>query len=149
MQSLHSACMLNSGNEHALQHIWSNILNTFKHILSVVKCSERISENVLQKTFIRYLFSKCEPINMVIISERDEIFTFSIMLSALNAVRYAVIMRSISSEETQHSSHTLKRKCRHFDEIFITGCTGSCHFDNFQCSQWWKFHQNEDISVSV
>ena len=43
----------------------------------------------------------------------------------------------------------LKRKCRHFDEIFITGCTGSCHFDNFQCSQWWKFHQNEDISVSV
>ena len=42
-----------------------------------------------------------------------------------------------------------KRKCRHFDEIFITGCTGSCHFDNFQCSQWWKFHQNEDISISV
>ena len=22
------------------------------------------------------------------------------------------------------------------DKIFITG---SCHFDNFQCSQWWKF----------
>ena len=44
---------------------------------------------------------------------------------------------------------SLKRKCRHFDEIFITGCTGSCQFDNFQCSQWWKFHQNEDISVSV
>ena len=32
---------------------------------------------------------------------------------------------------------TLKRKCRHFDEIFITVCTGSCHFDNFQCCQWW------------
>ena len=46
-------------------------------------------------------------------------------------------------------THSLKRKCRHFDEILITGCTGSCHFDNFQCSQWWKFHQNEDISVSV
>ena len=44
---------------------------------------------------------------------------------------------------------SLKQKCRHFDEIFITGCTGSCHFDNFQCSQWWWFHQNEDISVSV
>ena len=28
-----------------------------------------------------------------------------------------------------------KRKCRRFYEIFITGCTGSCHFDNFQCSQ--------------
>ena len=32
-----------------------------------------------------------------------------------------------------------------FDEIFITDCTGSCHFDNFQCSHWWKFHQNDDI----
>ena len=32
---------------------------------------------------------------------------------------------------------------------FITGCTGSCHIDNFQCSQWWTFHQNEDFSVSV
>ena len=27
-------------------------------------------------------------------------------------------------------------------------CTGSCHFDNGRCSQWWKFNQN-DISVSV
>ena len=44
---------------------------------------------------------------------------------------------------------TLKRKCCHFDEIFITGCTGSCQNDNFQCSQWWKFHQNNNISVSV
>ena len=25
----------------------------------------------------------------------------------------------------------LKRKCRHFDEILITGWTGSCQFDNF------------------
>ena len=44
---------------------------------------------------------------------------------------------------------TLKRKCRHFDEIFVTGGTEICHFDNFRCSQWWKFHQNDDISVSV
>ena len=36
-----------------------------------------------------------------------------------------------------------------FDEIFITGCTESCHFDNFQCSQWWRFRQNDDIFVSV
>ena len=46
-------------------------------------------------------------------------------------------------------SLTLKRKCCHFDEIFITSCTVSCQNDNFQCSQWWKCHQNEDISVSV
>ena len=47
------------------------------------------------------------------------------------------------------SGITLKRKCHHFDEIFITGCTESCQNDNFQCSQWRKFRQNDDISVSV
>ena len=30
---------------------------------------------------------------------------------------------------------TMKHKCPHFDEIFITGCTGCCHFDKFQCYQ--------------
>ena len=44
---------------------------------------------------------------------------------------------------------SLIRKCRHCDEIIITDCTGSCHFDNFRCSRWWKFHQNDNISVSV
>ena len=45
--------------------------------------------------------------------------------------------------------YTQKRKCHHFDEIFITGCTESCQNDNFQCRQWRKFRQNDDISVSV
>ena len=40
----------------------------------------------------------------------------------------------------------LKRKYHHFDEIYVTGCTESCHFDNFQCSQWWKFHQMNAMS---
>ena len=37
----------------------------------------------------------------------------------------------------------LKRIGRHFDKIFVTGCTEteSCHFDNFQCSQWRKFQK--------
>ena len=39
--------------------------------------------------------------------------------------------------------------CHHFDEIFIAGCTESCHFDNFRCSQWLKFRQNDNIPVSV
>ena len=50
---------------------------------------------------------------------------------------------------TEMRLNSLKRKCLHFDEIFITGCTESCQNDNFQCSQWWKFHQNDDIFVSV
>ena len=44
---------------------------------------------------------------------------------------------------------TLKQECHHFDEIFIIGCTGSCHYDNCHCSQWWKFHQNYNIPASV
>ena len=52
-------------------------------------------------------------------------------------------------DQKRHFSGSLKRKCCHFDKIFITGCTGSCQNDNFQCSQWWKFHQNNNISVSV
>ena len=47
------------------------------------------------------------------------------------------------------SSHTLKRACRHFDKIYIYGCTGKCHYNNFHCSQWRKFRQNDKISVSV
>ena len=43
----------------------------------------------------------------------------------------------------------LKRRCYHFDEIIITGCTESCQKDNFRCSQWCKFRQNDNISVSV
>ena len=45
--------------------------------------------------------------------------------------------------------HKLKQKCHHFDEIFITGCTVSCQNDNFQCRQWWKCDQNDNIFVSV
>ena len=34
-------------------------------------------------------------------------------------------------------------------KLFITGCTGSCQNENFQCSQWWKFRQIGAIFVSV
>ena len=62
----------------------------------------------------------------------------------------------IDSYHAEHSQlwrswknpNALKRKCLHFDEIFITGCTGSCRNYNFQCSQWLKFRQS-DIFVSV
>ena len=40
------------------------------------------------------------------------------------------------------------RWCCHFDEIAITGCTGSCQKDNIQCSHWWKFHQNDMMTSS-
>ena len=42
----------------------------------------------------------------------------------------------------------MKWKC-HIDEISITGCTGSYHFDNFQYSQWRNIHQYENIYISV
>ena len=45
-------------------------------------------------------------------------------------------------------SHTATRKC-HFGEIFITGCTESCHFDNFWGSQRWQFYRNDTSSVYI
>ena len=57
--------------------------------------------------------------------------------------------RCLSTETSLCTPQTLKRKSLHFDEIFITGCTGSCQNDNFQCSQWLKLRQNDDIFVSV
>ena len=44
--------------------------------------------------------------------------------------------------------NSLKRKRLQFDEIFITG-TGSCQDENFQCSQWLTFRQNNDIFISM
>ena len=37
-------------------------------------------------------------------------------------------------------THSPKRKW-HFDEIVTTGCTWSCHFDSFQCSQVWTLNR--------
>ena len=39
-------------------------------------------------------------------------------------------------------------ECYHFDEIFVTGYPKSCYNDNFWCSQWQKFRQN-NISLLV
>ena len=39
-----------------------------------------------------------------------------------------------------------RKRCCHLNEICITGCTGSCQNDNFQCSQWWKFRENDVIT---
>ena len=42
--------------------------------------------------------------------------------------------------------NSLKRKCHHFKNIFVT-TTRSCQY--FWCHQWEKFHQNYSISVSM
>ena len=44
---------------------------------------------------------------------------------------------------------SLKRKYRHFGENFVPGYMRNCNFDNFQVSQWCKFHRKDNISVSV
>ena len=76
------------------------------------------------------------------------------MFSITNVPQYfiitiPVITNIISAPIIGTLTHPLKQKCCHFDEILITDCTESCHFDNFRCSQWLKFRQNDDISVSV
>ena len=39
-------------------------------------------------------------------------------------------------EYVRYRTPILKRICFHFYEIVVTGCTESCHFDNFRCRQW-------------
>ena len=41
------------------------------------------------------------------------------------------------------------RRCRHFDEVVVIGCTGSCQNTNFQYYKWQKNNQNDDIFVSL
>ena len=48
------------------------------------------------------------------------------------------VVRSLLSTMSPVATHW-NRKCLHFDDIIITGCTGSCLNDNFHCSQGWKF----------
>ena len=57
---------------------------------------------------------------------------------------------SIITRHCQRSGHcegltqidqTPKRKGRHIDQIFVMGSTGSCHHDNFRCSQLQKLSQ--------
>ena len=76
---------------------------------------------------------------------------------ASQVTNVTIVYSTVCSENTKVPHHwplwgkfngdryipSLKRKCLHFDEIFITGCTGSCQNDNFQCSQWLKFRQND------
>ena len=64
-------------------------------------------------------------------------------VTTMNNIRNTML--EIWTTLTLEVQHTWTWKC-HFNEIFISGCTGSCHFDNFQCSQWWKFCEN-DISI--
>ena len=68
-----------------------------------------------------------------------DIYDYSIIYSTNGWYRTIIII----------ITQTLKWSNHHFDEIFITGCARSCQNDNFWCSQWWKFHQNDHISVSM
>ena len=80
-------------------------------------------------------------------------YTIARLISPSKHTRSAVTKLYLSFDDSfcvrVFDGYSLKRKSLHFDEMFITGCTGSCQNDNFQCSQWWKFRQNDDIFVSV
>ena len=107
-------------------------------------------------TFLKYAHSFDEPCPvsfshiMSCWCPHEVIFLIFFKLVSL-ALRQSWLRQSqdylVSSIVIRGMWHTLKRKCCNFDEIFITGCTESCHFDNFQCSQWWKFRQNYNIFV--
>ena len=43
----------------------------------------------------------------------------------------------------------LIRTYRHIDEIFVTGCNGSCQNSNFQCTKWRQIRQYDNVFVST
>ena len=56
------------------------------------------------------------------------------------------------SENNQYLKYDIGHCPKHWHGnfvIFVTGCSGSCYFDNFWNSQCCKFRQNDNISVSV
>ena len=42
----------------------------------------------------------------------------------------------------------MRRYCR-FGGIFVAGCTGDCHSDNFRCGRWRRLRRDRQASVSV
>ena len=45
-------------------------------------------------------------------------------------------------------STSQKFKFRHFEEIFVTGSIGGCHFGKSRCSQWLKLSSKKHLHVS-
>ena len=82
--------------------------------------------------------------------------SFSLFLFVLCLWNWTVNQDLLSDHKPQwwFPSQTLKWKWHHIEEIFITGCTGSCHFDNFPVqpvvkisSIWWHFHFSQCASM--
>ena len=55
------------------------------------------------------------------------------------------VTESSSIDSARWGGSSLKRECLHFDDIFIIGCAESRQSDKFQfqCSQRFKFRQND------
>ena len=59
------------------------------------------------------------------------------------------LLRTMMKPKESKPEQPLRRQCHHFNEIFISICTGSSQNDNFQDSQCWKFLSKVQKSVSV
>ena len=68
----------------------------------------------------------------------------------LSQCKWRILVNSTSTKLQQNTTKyeryayflgctTLRLWSRHFEEMLITGCTGSCQCDNFQCSPWCNF----------
>ena len=115
-----------------LHHLWHVLLKD--RALNVVKIYKLIN---LQKSYIDIVTSY---------------ETWCFWHNVLGRLAYQMVLimhhNFIWDKLIWKSGMLLKWKCHHFDENFVNVCTWSCQNDNFHCSQWWKFHQ-DDFSVSV
>ena len=98
----------------------------------------------IQQSYTRALLQ-----NIVVVLYQEEIIRKYINLPAYFLLRKCTATLTyknkniwISKRGDFHDEGKLKQKYYHVDEIFVSGCTGSCQFDNFQYSHWQKFHQH-------
>ena len=66
-----------------------------------------------------------------------------------NANKWFIFSKMQQWQIKEYTLTSLKQKCRHFDKIFVIGCTGSCQNDKFRWSQCRKFRQSDNIPLSM
>ena len=119
-----------SSPSHYLNRWWRHQIETFSALLSLCEGNPPVtgafpSQRPVTRSFDIFLRSAPEQ------TEHRAHYDVTVMRC------WYGINRQVRSQIA--FCQALKRKFRWFDEVFVNGCTGSCHFDNFRSSHSRKF----------
>ena len=101
---------------------------------------------------IRWIFRKVSQL-VLAVNLKLNTQNLGINFELLDVIfRVTKLLAKLAFPQSQISNSaigTLKQKHHHSDKTIVTSCTENCQFDNFWYSQWWLFHQNDNIPISV